>query len=305
MNSVLEKILEIVSGFKESVGGAYNIRVNGESEKRASTKNIQIKGKVEGSGIDIVVQPGTVGETVHIPVVIDHTGHREAVLNDFYIGDNADVLIIAGCGIHNDGQHLTQHDGIHTFHVGENAKVKYVEKHYGEGGGSGERVLNPITEIHLAKGSTMEMESVQIEGVDSTHRVTRADLADDATLITKEIIMTSGHQKAITGFEIELNGENSSVNVVSRSVAKGESYQEFQSVINGNNHCHGHSECDAIIMDGATVKATPDVTAHHVDAVLIHEAAIGKIAGDQIIKLCTLGMTSEEAEEEIIRGFLR
>ncbi|WP_425538495.1 SufB/SufD family protein [Microaceticoccus formicicus] len=302
---IADHILEVVADLKGKPQGAHNIRLNGKTSSRQSTKNIEIVNKTDNPGIDIIIKPGTVSEFVHIPVVIDTGGITEMVYNDFYIGENSDVVIVAGCGIHNDGSHLTQHDGIHTFYVGKNSKVKYVEKHYGEGGGTGENVLNPITVIHLDEGSSMEMESVQINGVDSTRRVTKADLADNASLVTKEIIMTSGTQLATTDFQIELNGKGSSTNIVSRSVAKGKSSQVFTSIINGNNECIGHSECDAIIMDEATVKAVPDVTAKHVDAMLIHEAAIGKIAGDQINKLMTLGMSEEEAEEEIVSGFLR
>lgn len=302
---IVDHILDIVADLKGKPQGAHNIRLNGKTSSRQSTKNIEIVNKTDNPGIDIIIKPGTTSEFVHIPVVIDTGGITEMVYNDFYIGEDSDVVIVAGCGIHNNGSHLTQHDGIHTFYVGKNAKVKYVEKHYGEGEGTGENVLNPVTVIHLEEGSTMEMESVQINGVDSTRRVTKAELADNASLVTKEIIMTSGTQLATTDFQIELNGKGSSTNIVSRSVAKGKSSQVFTSVINGNNECMGHSECDAIIMDEATVKAVPDVTANHVDAMLIHEAAIGKIAGDQINKLMTLGMSEEEAEEEIVSGFLR
>lgn len=305
MNNIIKNILNIVAGISEKPKGAHSIRVNGKSESISSSENVEIRKKAESSGIDIIVKPGTKNEFVHIPVVVDSSGVVDLVYNDFYIGEDCDIEIIAGCGIHNEGDHMTKHDGIHTFHISENAKVKYSEKHYGEGGGSGEKVLNPVTVIHLGKGSTMEMESIQINGVDSTNRVTKADLEEDATLITKEIIMTSGTQVAKTDFQIELNGKNSNVNLVSRSVAKGNSYQEFTSIINGNNLCRGHSECDAIIMDNAVVKAVPDVTAKHVDATLVHEAAIGKIAGEQIVKLMTLGMDEEEAEQEIISGFLK
>lgn len=305
MNPILENVMNTVTGLDGLPNGAHNIRVNGQSESRKNTKNVEIRSKEDGTGIDIIVQPGTKNEWVHIPVVIDRSGLTDKVYNDFFIGEDSDVQIVAGCGIHNDGTHATQHDGIHTFHVGRHAKVKYTEKHYGEGGGSGENVLNPVTVVHLDEGSFLEMESVQIEGVDSTVRVTKANVADDATLITKEIILTSGRQHAATDFHIDLNGENSSANIVSRSVAKGQSSQVFTSVINGNNACRGHSACDAILMDEATVKAVPDVTANHVDASLIHEAAIGKIAGDQIVKLMTLGLSEEKAEEEIVNGFLR
>ncbi|WP_100066093.1 SufB/SufD family protein [Miniphocaeibacter massiliensis] len=305
MDNTKKSLLNTVADINEKPEGAYNIRVNGKSEGRASTKNIRIESRDDGKGINIFVAPGTKNEFAHIPVVIDNSGLIDEVYNDFYIGENCDIQIVAGCGIHNDGEHLTQHDGIHTFHIGENSKVKYIEKHYGEGGGSGENILNPITILHLKKGSFLEMESMQIEGVNSTKRVTQADIADDASLVIKEIIMTSGKQTAITDFKVDLNGENSSATVASRSVAKDDSKQYFYSEISGNNACTGHSECDAIIMDNAMVKAVPDVTANHVDASLIHEAAIGKIAGAQITKLMTLGLTEEEAEKEIVSGFLR
>lgn len=305
MKTEVKNILEKVADLKDKPKGAYNIRVNGKSEDRASTPNIQIISKENGTGIDIIVKPGTKGEFVHIPVVIDGSGYQELVYNDFYLGEGCEVDIIAGCGIHNDGLHLSQHDGIHTFHVGKGARVKYVEKHYGEGNGSGERILNPETVVLLEEDSYLEMETVQIEGVDSTKRLTRGKVGDGASLVVKEILMTSGKQTAETNFEVELNGEGCSSNIMSRSVAKGDSVQTFISKIDGNNKCMGHSECDAIIMDNASVKAVPEITANHVDAELIHEAAIGKIAGEQIMKLRTLGMTQEEAEKAIVEGFLK
>lgn len=305
MNNTVEKILDVVADLKGTPSGAYNIRVNGESVGRASTKAVSITPKENGQGIDIHVQPGTKGEMVHIPVVVDGSGFADVVYNDFFIGADSDVTIVAGCGIHNTGHHLSQHDGIHTFHVGKNAKIKYTEKHYGSGEGDGGRVLNPITKVHLEEGAEMEMETVQIEGVDDTDRITEGTLGDHAKLIVREMLMTSGNQTAKTSFNIALDGEHSSVSLTSRSVAKGTSKQAFYSVIDGNNACAGHSECDAIIMDQASVKAVPEITANHVDASLIHEAAIGKIAGEQIIKLMTLGLTQEEAESEIVNGFLR
>lgn len=305
MGEMIADILTAVVGSAEAPTGAYNIRVNGQTAQRASTEHIEIRPKADGSGIEIWVAPGTVGEEVHIPVAIDQAGIDEKVYNDFHIGADSVVTIISGCGIHNEGADRTRHAGVHSFFVGENARVRYVEKHYGQGNGSGERVLDPVTDVTLAKGSYLEMESVQIKGVDSTRRVTRARVAEDATFVSKEIILTEGTQSATTEFHVELDGERSAANVVSRSVAKGRSTQAFYSVINGNNACRGHSACDAIIMDQATVKAVPDVTARHVDAELIHEAAIGKIAGDQIIKLMTLGLTEEEAEAQIVDAFLR
>lgn len=305
MNSIMSNMLKKVADLSGTPQGAYNIRANGVSAGRASTKNIVITSKADGTGIDITIKPGTVNETVHIPVVIEGSGYSEMVYNDFYIGEGSDVEIIAGCGIHNDGLHLSQHDGVHTFHVGKNARVLYVEKHYGEGGGSGERVLNPVTVVNLEPGSCLEMDTVQIEGVDSTNRVTRGTIGDDATLIIKEKLMTSGAQTARTEFDVNLDGKGSGADIVSRSVAKGTSKQEFYSKLNGNNDCYGHSECDAIIMDGASVTAIPVVTANNASASLVHEAAIGKIAGEQITKLMTLGLTSEQAEREIISGFLK
>lgn len=305
MNNTVKDILRTVSGIEDTPQGAYNIRVNGESVGRVSTSAIRITVKENGLGIDIHVDPGTVGETVHIPVVVDASGFSDQVYNDFFIGEGSDVSIVAGCGIHNTGHHLSQHDGIHTFYIGKRAKVRYTEKHYGSGGGDGERVLNPVTKIYLDEGARMEMETVQIEGVDDTVRVTSGILQDGASLVVKEKLMTNGKQTAKTTFSIAMEGKDSSVSLSSRSVAKGESAQVFYSVINGNNACAGHSECDAIIMDTGSVKAVPEISANHVDASLIHEAAIGKIAGEQIIKLMTLGLTREEAEAEIINGFLR
>lgn len=285
--------------------GAFSLRVDGQSEGLGSTQNIVVTKKTDNPGIDLRVAPGTKGETAHVPVVIRKTGVQELVYNDFYIGEGADITIIAGCGIHNDGSHLTQHDGIHVFHVGKNARIKYVEKHYGEGDGRGGRVMNPTTEVRLEEGASMEMDTVQIKGVDSTLRKTIATLGKDSTMIIHEKLMTHGDQVAETEYEIELNGENCSTNVVSRSVARDNSRQTFLSRVNGNAACAGHSECDAIIMDAAQVRAIPEITAAHVDASLIHEAAIGKIAGEQIVKLTTLGLSEEEAEQQIVNGFLR
>lgn len=304
-NPVLGGLLKTIAGIADTPKGAYNIRVDGQGIDRRSTENIEIVPKPEGKGIEIYVKPGTKGEFVHIPVVVDESGFQDLVYNDFYIGDDADVDIIAGCGIHNDGEHLSQHDGIHTFHVGKNAKVRYVEKHYGEGNGSGERVLNPVTVVHLEKGAYLEMETVQIEGVDSAKRVTNADLKENAQLVIKEKIMTSGNQFAKTDFTVELNGDNSSAQISSRSVAKGNSKQEFYSALHGNAECSGHSECDSIIMENGFVKSVPEIIANDVNASLIHEAAIGKIAGEQITKLMTLGLSYEEAEAQIVKGFLK
>lgn len=306
MQTIEKNILKTVADLPDiPKSGAFNIRLNGVSAGRGSSANVDVLPKENGTGIDVFIKPNTRGETVYIPVVISEAGIVETVYNDFFIGENADVTIIAGCGIHNCSEDKTQHDGIHTFHCGKNSKTYYVEKHYGSGDGKGDNVLNPVTIVNLEEGSYLEFDTVQIEGVDSTERITKGKVADDATFVVKEKLMTHGYQYARTEFQVDLDGKNSSCTVSSRSVAKGNSEQVFASVINGNNDCYGHSECDAIIMDSASVKAIPDVTAYHVDAQLIHEAAIGKIAGDQIIKLMTLGLTEEEAELQIINGFLR
>lgn len=305
MDIIQKSLLQQIAGLHEVPEGAYNIRANGELDSRNTTANIDIVTKEDKQGIDIIIKPNTKNESVHIPVLLSKSGLQEMVYNDFYVGDNADVVIIAGCGIHNCGVDTSKHDGIHTFYVGKNAKVKYVEKHYGEGDGTGGRVMNPETVIHLDEGAYMEMETTQIKGIDSTNRVTKAVLKDGASLEIKEKIMTHGEQFARTDFSVDLDGMDCSANVVSRSVARDQSKQEFFSVINGNNACKGHSECDAIIMDDASVSASPQLTANNIDANLIHEAAIGKIAGEQLIKLMTLGLTEAEAEEQIINGFLK
>ncbi len=305
MDAIEKNLLRAVADLHDVPTGAYNIRENGAAAGRRSTEHIRIETKKDKPGIDIFIAPETKNESVHIPVLLTETGLSDMVYNDFYVGDGAEVLIIAGCGIHNCGDQKAQHDGIHTFFVGKNARVKYVEKHYAEGDGNGERVMNPTTVVHIDEGGYMEMETAQIKGVDSTDRVTRADIGKDGMLIIHEKIMTHGKQTAETNFEVDLNGEGSGTNVVSRSVAKGESHQCFLSKINGNNRCNGHTECDAIIMDHGSVSAIPELTANHVDAALIHEAAIGKIAGEQLIKLMTLGLTEAEAEEQIISGFLK
>ena len=305
IDDIQKRLLKEVAGLDSLPVGAYNIRANGAAAGRHTTANIDIVTKTDRPGIDILIAPGTKNESVHIPVVVSQTGLKDLVYNDFYIGENADVVIIAGCGIHCAGAQETSHNGIHTFHVGKNARLRYVEKHYGEGEGRGKRVMNPTTIVHLAEGAAMEMETTQISGIDDTIRKTSGTLAAHATLTVREKIMTTGDQHAVTDFTIDLNGENCSTDVVSRSVARDESKQEFYSHINGNNACAGHSECDAIIMDRACVIATPALIANHVDAALIHEAAIGKIAGEQLIKLMTLGLTAEEAEHEIVNGFLK
>lgn len=305
MDQIQKTLLEQVADLHEMPSGAYNIRANGTSAGRVTTANIDIVTKDDKQGIDIVIKPGTKKESVHIPVVLSQSGLTEMVYNDFYVGDDCDVTIVAGCGIHNSGDSDSRHDGIHTFYIGKNSHVKYVEKHYGSGDGKGGRIMNPETVIVLGENSFLEMETVQIKGVDSTKRSTTATLADGAKLIVTEKLMTHGTQTAETAFQVDLNGDGSSANIISRSVARDDSYQLFLSKINGNNRCAGHSECDGIIMDNARISAIPEITANHLDAELIHEAAIGKIAGEQLIKLMTLGLTEQEAETQIVNGFLK
>lgn len=305
LNDIQKRILAEIADLHKVPTGAYNIRANGESAGRNSTANIEITTKSDVSGINIRIKDGTVNESVHIPVVVSETGLKETVYNDFYVGDNCDVVIVAGCGIHNCGNQDSEHDGVHRFYIGRGSKVKYVEKHYGEGEGTGKRILNPGTEVSLGEGSFMEMEMVQIKGVDSTVRSTKADLAAGAKLVVRERLMTHGVQMADSSYIIELNGANSSADVVSRSIARENSTQRYCSRIVGNAACSGHTECDAIIMDNARVLAVPELEANNIDAALIHEAAIGKIAGDQLIKLMTLGLTEQEAEEQIVNGFLK
>ena len=305
MDNIQKNLLKQIADLHEVPEGAYNIRENGKLSGRNTTANIDIITKTDKPGIDIIIKPNTVNESVHIPVIISQTGVEDLVYNDFYIGENSDVTIVAGCGIHNAGDSKSEHDGIHTFHVGKNAKVLYVERHYGEGDGNGENIMNPNTVIEIDDGGYLEMETTQIKGIDSTIRVTSAILGNDAKLVIREKIMTHGNQFAKTDFVVEMNGENSAANVVSRSVAKDKSKQIFISNIKGNNKCSGHTECDAIIMDEATVSAIPEIVANHIDASLIHEAAIGKIAGEQLIKLMTLGLSEKEAEEQIVNGFLK
>lgn len=305
MDEIQKRILAEVADLHEVPTGAYNFRVNGASAGRQSTANIEITPKPEGSGLDIRIRPGTKHESVHIPVVLSQAGMKETVYNDFYIGEDSDVVIVAGCGIHNCGNQDSQHDGIHRFYVGKGAKMRYVEKHYGEGDGQGKRILNPVTELYMEQGSSAELEMVQIRGVDSTERITTAELAEGARLVVQERLMTHGSQSAVSLYKVALNGENSNADVVSRSVARDDSYQKFDALLSGNAPCRGHSECDAIIMDRARVLAVPQLDANDLDAALIHETAIGKIAGDQLIKLMTLGLTEAEAEEQIINGFLK
>lgn len=305
MDAIQKSLLKEVAELDALPVGAYNIRANGESAGRNSTANIEIVPKTDKPGIDIIIKPNTKNESVHIPVVLSQAGLKELVYNDFFIGENSDVTIIAGCGIHSCGGQDSEHSGIHSFFVGKNAKVRYVEKHYGEGDDREKRVMNPTTNVTLEDGAHMEMEMTQISGIDDTLRKTKAVVAGNASLVIKEKVMTTGTQNAVSDFTADLNGDNSSCNLISRTVAKDESRQHFISVINGNAKCAGHSECDSIIMDNAKVLASPQLSAANIDAALIHEAAIGKIAGEQLIKLMTLGLSEAEAEEQIVNGFLK
>ena len=305
MDNIDEALLKEIADIEGKINGAYNIRKNGKGIERNITPNTNIITKKEKSGIDVIVKENTKFEIVHIPVIITESGIKDIVYNDFYIGKNSNVIIIAGCGIHNDEHKDSEHNGIHRFFLEEGAKVKYIEKHYGEGKGKGKKILNPITEITLKSGSSMEMDTVQIKGVDSTIRKTSGVLYDNTNLVITEKVMTHGSQFAKTEFSLELTGKDSSTHVTSRSVATERSKQVFISHIEGNTKCFAHVECDAIIKDKVCVQAIPEITANHLEANLIHEAAIGKIAGEQLIKLMSLGLSEKEAEQEIINGFLK
>ncbi len=305
MDAIQKTLLEQVAGIHEVPEGAYSLRINGQLYGKNDSENITIVKKEDKPGIDIYIKPGTKNESLHIPVILSQTGIKELVYNDFHIGEDCDVTIVAGCGIHNGGTSESEHSGIHAFYLGRGARVKYIEKHYGAGEGTGKNVMNPTTLAVLEADSYLEMETAQIKGVDSTRRKTEAKLSDGATLIVREKLMTHGTQFAETDFSVELNGVDCGAHIVSRSVAKDQSTQTFLSCVKGNNRCSGHTECDAIIMDDARVTAIPQVEANHIEASLIHEAAIGKIAGEQLIKLMTLGLSEKEAEEQIINGFLK
>ena len=305
MDESQKRLLREIADLHEVPEGAYNIRSNSQSIGRRSSANIEIVSKTDVSGMDIHIKPGTKRESVHIPVVLTQSGLKEVVYNDFHIGEDCDVVIVAGCGIDNCGNQDSQHDGIHRFWVGKNSKVKYVEKHYGSGEGKGKRILNPGTEVYMDEGSSMEMEMVQIKGVDDTERTTVAELAAGARLVVRERLMTHEDQRAISTYSVNLNGAGATADIVSRSVARDRSFQKFDAKIAGNAPCQGHTECDSIIMDQGRILAVPGLEANHVDAALVHEAAIGKIAGEQLIKLMTLGLTEAEAEEQIINGFLQ
>ena len=305
IDSITADMLSLIADMKaEETVGAVNIRKDGHLAARRNSENIVISTKEDLPGIDIRIAPGTTGEQVHIPVVLTESGLNDKVYNDFFVGEDADVYIVAGCGIHNDGCETSQHDGIHRFFLEKGSRVVYAEKHYGEGDGSGDRILNPTTEVHLGENSTMEMLMVQIEGVTDTVRDTNCYLAAGSKLIITEKLKTTGDQKATSNVRIELEGDGSSVQVVSRSVAQDESVQVFAPLVIGKADCRGHVQCDSIIMGDAKVRSVPGIEADSEDAQLVHEAAIGKIAGDQIIKLMTLGLTEQEAEEQIIEDFL-
>ena len=308
MDQVQKNLLETVADIHGTPEGAYNIRANGALGGRATTANIDIVTKEDKPGIDIIIKPGTVNESVHIPVIISESGLKDMVYNDFYIGENSDVVIVAGCGIHNCGDQDSAHDGIHTFHVGKNAKVKYIEKHYGENDPDavGSNIMNPTTVVHVEEGGYIEMETTQIKGIDHTVRDTKAFLeGEGAKLVVRDKLMTHGKQHADAIFDVEMNGVDSTCDLISRAVAKDDSTQTFRANIVGNAKCSSHTECDAIIMDHARISASPEIAANDLDAALIHEAAIGRIAGEQLVKLMTLGLTEEEAEQEIIAGFLK
>lgn len=299
-----EKLLAEIANLHGMPKGAYNIRKDGKLVERHSSANIEIATKTDHPGIDITIKPGTKDEAVHIPVIVTASGMTDVVYNTFYVGDDADVLIVAGCGIHNAGSEKAEHDGIHTFHLGKNSRVHYVEKHYGEGEGTGERVLNPTTVIEMDEGSYCEMEMIQLGGVSSTIRDTDAKLGKDAKLVLTEKVLTHDQQTCTSNMKVELAGEDSNVQVVSRTVARDDSVMVFNPLVIGSNRCRGHVQCDAIIMDNAVVQAVPGIEARSTEAMLIHEAAIGKIAGEQIIKLQTLGLDEEQAEQEIVNDFL-
>ena len=301
------KLLKEIAELEKTPQGAYNIRRNGALDSRNSTANIEITTKTEPgkSGIDIRIKPGTRHESVHIPVIISQTGLSEMVYNDFFIGEDCDVDIVAGCGIHNTGCETSQHDGVHTFYVGKNSKVRYVERHYGEGPGTGKRIMNPQTVVYLEEGATINLESTQIRGVDSTERKTYAKLGPKAKLVINEKLMTHGRQHALSDVSVDLDGEDSVLQIVSRSVGKDDSVQVFHPIARGNSKCRAHVQCDSILMGNAKISSIPEIAANHVDAQVIHEAAIGKINSDQLIKLQTFGLSEEEAEQVIVDGFLK
>ncbi len=298
------RLLREIADLEKTPMGAYNIRKNGESVGRESTENIVIETKTDRPGIDIRIRDGTRNESVHIPVILTKTGHTETVYNDFFIGDGCDVLIVAGCGIRNGGCGTSRHDGVHTFYIGKDSTVRYVEKHYGEGPGTGERIMNPGTVAYIGENSSMKLDTVQIRGIDSTVRTTEIHVGKNARAEVSEKLMTHGSQSAESRMSIFLEDEGADGRVISRSVARDSSVQLFHPEMTGRARSFGHVQCDSIIMDSARISSVPAISAEHTEAVLVHEAAIGKIAGDQILKLMTLGLDEAEAEERIIEGFL-
>lgn len=305
LNAIENELLKNVADLHKIPSGAVNIRKNGEGVLRHSTANIEVRPKSDKPGIDVIVAPGTKNEAVHIPVMITMSGVVDVVYNTIIIGEGADVTVVAGCGIHNSGSEKSQHDGIHEIIVKKGARMRYIEKHYGEGEGSGTRVLNPQTLLIMEENSMAEMELVQIKGVDNTVRDTKAKLAEGASLIVTERLLTHGNQEAVSDMTIELNGKGANAQVISRSVAKDTSKQIFTPVVIARADSKGHVECDSIIMNQGKISSTPAITAEHPDAQLTHEAAIGRIAEEQLLKLMTLGLTEEEAEDVILRGFLQ
>ena len=305
MNELDKSLLEKIADLTGSTVDALNIRKDSGCAARQSTEHIEISSKTDGKeGIDIRIKDGTKGEKCYIPVIISESGLTEMVYNDFYVGEDCDVEIVAGCGIHNSGCNESRHDGVHTFHVGKNSRVRYAEKHYGEGDGEGTNVMNPETVVYLDEGASIQMETVQIRGIDSTRRTTKFYCGKNSEVVVTERLLTHGHQVAESDMVIELNGEDAKGRVISRSVAQDESFQVFRPVVVGNARCFGHVQCDSIIMGNAKIESVPAITANSGEAQLVHEAAIGKIAGDQLLKLQTLGLTAEEAEDTILNGFL-
>ncbi|HBN84658.1 MAG TPA: ABC transporter permease [Clostridiales bacterium] len=299
-----KKLLAEVADLHDIPQGAYNIRKNGQGVQRNTTANINIVTKTDKPGIDIIVKPDTVNESVHIPVILSQEGLTDVVYNTFDIGERSHVVIVAGCGIHNNGDSKSQHDGVHEFIVRKGATMKYVEKHYGEGKGKGQKILNPVTIIEVEEDGTAELEMIQIKGVDSTLRDTQVVLHANARLIVTERMLTYLDQTAESNITVELRGDDSSAQIISRSVARDSSRQVFHLNLRGYTKCRGHIQCDSIIMDEAKVSSIPEITAYHSDAQLVHEAAIGKIANEQLVKLMTLGLTEKEAEDTILKGFL-
>ena len=304
MDRTDEQLLETIADLHGIPEGSFNIRKNGKLLARNSDTDIEIVSKTDKDGIDIIVRPNVKNKSVHIPVLLTVGDFQDTVYNDFFIGENSDVTIVAGCGIHNDTCGNAEHDGVHTFYVGKNAKVRYVERHYANGSGTGKKVFDPVTKIYLKENSQFILESTQLGGVTHTDRKTFATVGKNAQLLVKEKILTDGEEKAITDFKVKLTGKNSRADIVSRSVAKGKSLQQFKSDMIGKNECFGHVECDGIVLDGARIISTPKIDAVSPEASLVHEAAVGKIAGEQLLKLMSLGLTEQEAEDAVIKGFL-